>query len=93
MTATSDLWNATDRLTQPVPYTIDRDSGHTEHLTLPHLQIDAVDDGTIPEALGHAHHLDGHRALGAVLTRVRNPHQPRAPLIVQSRDRPAQLSG
>ena len=55
MTSTSDLWYATDRLTQPVPYHIERDNGTTQHVTLPPLLVqleDAVTDGRGGHARG-----------------------------------------
>ena len=54
MTA-ADLWNATDRLTQPIPYLIERDNGTTQHVTLPPLLVqleDAVTDGRGGHARG-----------------------------------------
>ncbi len=39
----SDLWHWTDRLTKPVKHRLMRESGHTEHLTLPSL-LDQLED-------------------------------------------------
>ena len=49
MTAATDLWHATDRLTQPQPYLIERDTGHTERTTLPSLldQLAAATDADV----------------------------------------------